>query len=282
MGKRLGAAALALALLAAGCAASPERAVLATVYPLYVALDNVAGDAGLSRGVLSAGIGGVLSDGDRAALSGYTAVLFASGSEKYLDEVRSGCPELSVVTVDDGLAEEASCPWTSVRAHMEEVERIAGALSAWDPGNGDAYRANADAYLASLAELDALYGRMLSNVAGQRVVLFRDTFKPLFTAYGLEVADIVSPEEEAGPAAWRLAGIVKTCKDRQVRLLVVDAGADPAAAEAVSAQTGVPVVELDPMTGFGAGGDVDDGGEYIRIMEENLYKVAQALIWNGQ
>jgi ABC-type Zn2+ transport system substrate-binding protein/surface adhesin len=182
MGKRQSAAVLALLLAAtaAGCAATPDRAVLATVYPLYVALDNVAGDVGLSRGVLSAGVGGVLQDSDRAALSGYTAVLIASGSaENYLDDVRSSCPELSVVTVDDGLAEGASCPWTSVRAHMEEVRRIADALSAWDPGNADTYRANADAYLATLSELDALYGRMLTNVAGQRVALFRDTFKPL-------------------------------------------------------------------------------------------------------
>lgn len=261
-------------------AAQEDKAVMATVYPLYIIFDNVAGDSGHSRGTLlppsQGGSFGVLTDNDRAVLD-YTALLIAIGSESYFDELSVDFPDLQVVAVGGS----ASCPWTSVQAYMNGVMTVTEALCEWDPENEGLFRQNADAYLTELTELHALYTRMLSNVAGQQVVLFGDAFEPLFADYGLEAAALVTVGEDGEMTAQSLAGIVQTCREEDVQMLVVDDQSDPAAAEAVSAQTGIPVVQLVSMLDYDAE-NTNDREEYVRIMEENLNKIAQILIWDKQ
>ncbi|MGI5877809.1 MAG: metal ABC transporter substrate-binding protein [Christensenellales bacterium] len=266
-----------------GCAYHEGRdcAVMATAYPLYLALDRVAGTAGLSRGMLSLedpATDAALSREDRSIL-GCTAILIASGRlEPCLENIRAEFPDTAILHAD-GEEPPRGCPWTDVAGHIGEVGRIAEALAAYDPGNAETYRANARFYIGELEELNALYERMMAGASGRAVVLFRESFAPMCMAYGLEVADIVTRSEEIHISDKRLAELVQVCRERQVSLLIVERGADPAAAEAVSAQAGVPLIELDPMLIAPDTVKTPDAGEYLRVMRGNLEIIAGALIW---
>lgn len=104
----------------------------------------------------------------------------------------------------DAEYEEAFDPhlWMNVSLWMRAVEVVAGALSDFDPDGAAVYRANADAYLAQLGELDAYVHKIMATIPPNRRVLItaHDAFGYFGNAYGLEVLGVqgISTESEAG------------------------------------------------------------------------------------
>jgi len=92
--------------------------------------------------------------------------------------------------------------WMDPSAWSRAVEVVRAKLSEHDPEGAPAYRANAEAYRARLAELDAYAERALSSVPeGRRVlVTAHDAFNYFGRRYGYEVIGIqgLSTESEAG------------------------------------------------------------------------------------
>jgi zinc transport system substrate-binding protein len=95
--------------------------------------------------------------------------------------------------LEEGMEEEAEdtpAPdehvWLSLRNAQILVGAIADALADADPGNADIYRRNADAYNASLADLDAQYAAAFA-AAPRHTLLFADRFPFRYLAddYGL-------------------------------------------------------------------------------------------------
>jgi len=92
--------------------------------------------------------------------------------------------------------------WMDVAGWMRAVEVVADRLSEFDPAHADDYRANAEAYLARLRELDSYVRRVIGSIPEDRRVLVtaHDAFGYMGRAYGLEVRGIqgFSTESEAG------------------------------------------------------------------------------------
>lgn len=76
--------------------------------------------------------------------------------------------------------------WTSPRNAMLIVGALTDALAAMDEGNADAYHANAAAYTAELAKLDAAFEAAVAE-GSRTTILFADRFpfRYLADAYGL-------------------------------------------------------------------------------------------------
>lgn len=94
--------------------------------------------------------------------------------------------------------------WMDVNAWSEGVKVIAEALAEFDPTNAEAYRNNAKAYQAELAELDAYVKRIMATIpeSSRVLVTAHDAFGYFGRAYGLEVRGVqgISTESEAGIA----------------------------------------------------------------------------------
>ncbi|MFZ5916759.1 MAG: metal ABC transporter solute-binding protein, Zn/Mn family [Chloroflexota bacterium] len=92
--------------------------------------------------------------------------------------------------------------WFDVTLWMQAAETIRDALIELDPGSADLYRANAQAYLAKLAELQAYVQEQTARVPEQQRVLItaHDAFNYFGRAYGFEVRGLqgVSTATEAG------------------------------------------------------------------------------------
>lgn len=95
--------------------------------------------------------------------------------------------------------------WMDVQGWIKATEAVVQALTEFDPDHADAYRANAQAYIALLEELDAYARKAIASIPtpdeGKPVLITaHDAFGYFGRAYGMEVMGIqgISTESEAG------------------------------------------------------------------------------------
>ncbi len=172
--------------------------------------------------------------------------------------------------------------WMDPSAWSRAVEVVRAKLSEHDPEGAPAYRANAEAYRARLAELDAYAERALSSVPeGRRVlVTAHDAFNYFGRRYGYEVIGIqgISTESEAGVRdierlvdllVEREIGAVfveSTVPDRNVRALIGGARA-----------RGLAVAIGGTLYSDAMGDAGTYEGTYIGMIDHNVTTIARAL-----
>jgi manganese/zinc/iron transport system substrate-binding protein len=172
--------------------------------------------------------------------------------------------------------------WMDPSAWSRAVEVVRAKLSEHDPEGAPAYRANAEAYRARLAELDAYAERALSSVPeGRRVlVTAHDAFNYFGRRYGYEVIGIqgLSTESEAGVRdierlvdllVEREIGAVfveSTVPDRNVRALIGGARA-----------RGLAVAIGGTLYSDAMGDAGTYEGTYIGMIDHNVTTIARAL-----
>lgn len=105
--------------------------------------------------------------------------------------------------------------WQNPRFAVHYVEQIAAGLSQVDPDNAGFYRANADAYIAQLRELDAyIAGQVAAIPPDHRVMItFHDAFGYFGARYGLEVMAFVGGHG-GDVSAEDIAAVLELVKDR--------------------------------------------------------------------
>jgi ABC-type Zn uptake system ZnuABC Zn-binding protein ZnuA len=117
--------------------------------------------------------------------------------EYWADEVISAVanPDLIVVTTSDGLdiltdegRESSGNPhvWLSPLNAIHQVEAIRDALLEADPAGADAYRANADEYIAKLQVLDREIRQTVAAFSSREVIAFHAAWVYFARDYGLE------------------------------------------------------------------------------------------------
>ncbi|WP_435108359.1 anchored repeat ABC transporter, substrate-binding protein [Nocardiopsis synnemataformans] len=102
--------------------------------------------------------------------------------------------------------------WQDVSNAAAYVQLIRDTLVEADPGNGETYHANADAYLAELAELDAHVTRTIEEIPEDRrqLITTHDAFGYLAEAYGMTVAGFVVPNPAQEPSPQQVAALTRT------------------------------------------------------------------------
>ena len=92
--------------------------------------------------------------------------------------------------------------WMDVGAWAQTVDVVAEVLAELDPEQAEAYRANAEAYRAELAELDGYVRQVIGSIPDEQRVLVtaHDAFNYFGRAYGIEVRGVygMSTDAEAG------------------------------------------------------------------------------------
>lgn len=171
--------------------------------------------------------------------------------------------------------------WLSLRNTQTAVSFLKDMLAALDEANASAYEQNAQSYMDSLRELDALYASIIGQTKDP-VLLFADRFpfRYLMDDYGIAYYAAFSgcsAETEASFATITfLAGKLDELKLDAV--ITID-GSDQRIAGAVigaSMEKGQKVLRLDSMQSV-TWADIEEGAGYISIMRDNLDIIAQAL-----
>ena len=171
--------------------------------------------------------------------------------------------------------------WLSLRNAQTFVSAIAGALETLDPANAEAYKANAEAYGAKLAALDAAYTETVDS-ASVKTLLFGDRFpfRYLTDDYGLTYyAAFVGCSAETEASFQTVIFLAQKTDELQLPAVMTIEGKDHRIAETVISSTAnkdQKLLTLDSMQGTTAD-DVANGATYLKIMEDNLAVLKEAL-----
>ena len=197
--------------------------------------------------------------------------------------VKSASSKAVVLTATSGIAPlklgSAADPhaWQSVANARIYVGNIRDALVAADPASAQAYRANAEAYLAKLDALDREVREAITRIpeGRRKLITNHDAFGYFATAYGLEFIAPVGVSTEAEPSARDIAGIITQIKTAKIPAVFLENVSDPRLIRRISAETGAKVggtLYSDSLTG-----EKGDAPTYIEMVRHNIKTLTSAL-----
>ncbi len=172
--------------------------------------------------------------------------------------------------------------WFDVSLWMKTVDAVRDALAEADPDNAATYQANAEAYLAHLAELDAYVKQQAATLPAEKRVLVtaHDAFHYFGRAYGFEVRGLqgISTASEAGTADVReLADFIA---ERKIPAIFIETSVPVRNVEALQAAVrdrGGEVVIGGQLYSDALGSPDSDAGTYIGMVRHNIDTIVQAL-----
>ena len=171
--------------------------------------------------------------------------------------------------------------WLSLKNAEVLVGTISNALQEVDPGNKDAYAANADAYVKKLSALDAEYQTAVDNAA-RKTVLFGDRFpfRYLVDDYGLNYyAAFVGCSAETEASFETISFLAKKVDELKLPCVLTIEGKNNKIAETIvknTAPKSQKILTMDSMQST-TSKDVASGTTYFSVMEKNLAVLKEAL-----
>jgi ABC-type Zn uptake system ZnuABC Zn-binding protein ZnuA len=170
--------------------------------------------------------------------------------------------------------------WHEVTNAVHMVGKVRDGLCEIDPANAAVYRANADAYIARLRELDAWIVTAVKAVPADRrkLVTSHDTFGYFARRYGFAVVGRVLPSystETADPSAAEFGDLVSKVKGQKVPAVFCEASHNAKLVERLAAAAGVRVAPPLYTDALGAKGS--PGETYLGMMRHNVTTIVDAL-----
>ena len=168
--------------------------------------------------------------------------------------------------------------WTSPRNEILLTEALRDALIELDPAHADAYRANAEAYIAKLEALDGEL-RELADTAKRDLLVVGDRFPFLYLVreYGLRYAAAFpgcSEESDADPAT--VAKLIDTVAEEGVPVVFKCDLSSGKLADTIAEAAGAKVLTLYSAHTVSKD-DFEAGETYLSLMERNLRALKEAL-----
>ena len=171
--------------------------------------------------------------------------------------------------------------WLSLKNAQTLVNAIAGELSEVDAENAAVYTANASAYCAKLAELDASYADVV-KAASKSVVIFADRFpfRYLVDDYGLTYyAAFVGCSAETEASFETVAFLAQKVDELEAKSVLVIENSDQTIAQTVIQNTKTKdqtILVMDSLQST-TDAEVAEGKSYLGTMEQNLVVLTTAL-----
>ncbi|MGY6567462.1 MAG: metal ABC transporter solute-binding protein, Zn/Mn family, partial [Salinarimonas sp.] len=166
--------------------------------------------------------------------------------------------------------------WQDVGNVKVYVANIRDALIAKDPDGADLYSANAEAYIAELAALDAEIREAVAALPeGALVITSHDAFRYFTHAYGLAFDAPVGTSTEVEATARDVARLIDTIRANDIRAVFAESLTDARLIEQIAREAGVPVAgtlysdALSPPDG--------PAGTYIDMMRHNISLISEGL-----
>lgn len=166
--------------------------------------------------------------------------------------------------------------WLAPALAIQEVRTIEAALSAASPGNAAAFKANSEAYIAKLQQLDQEFKDALKDTKRKDFITQHAAFGYLAREYGLTQVPIagLSPEQE--PSAAQMAEIVEFAKANNVKTIFFETLVSSSVADTIAQEIGAKTAVLNPIEGL-TDEDTKNNLDYLVIMRQNLEALTAAL-----
>ncbi len=162
--------------------------------------------------------------------------------------------------------------WLSVENAKKQVENIKNELVKQLPEYEESLEANFSRYIASLDELSAKRDSLAKEIQGSEMISFHGAYEYMAKEIGLSIVATVENEDGGEPSARLLAELCDRVRAEEIKGLIIEPQYELSGADIVSAETGVKVIVLNPVT---QGEDTLDA--YQNIMTENYQIIAKAV-----
>lgn len=173
--------------------------------------------------------------------------------------------------------------WMDVELWMIAAEKVRDELIAFDVAHAGTYWENAQAYIASLEELDQYVQDRINRVPTQQRVLVtaHDAFQYFSKAYGIEVfaPQGITTQAEAGVEDIRRT--INLIVDRQIPAIFVESSVPPDVVEAIveGARAQGHEVNIGGLLFSDAMGEAGtEEGTYVGMIRHNVDTIVSALL----
>ncbi len=143
------------------------------------------------------------------------------------------------------------------------LDIIAERLSALDAEHSDTYQKNAANGKLKIEELTSETIEALSKYKGSNFIVAHDAYTYFAARFGLDIVGAITSSDDEAPSAGRVAKVAELVQSQNVQCIFKDIHSKDGLVNAVTGETNVKSVVLDPM---GAG--IDTGaafyGDFIR------------------
>ena len=271
---------LVLAVGAGGCTAiGGERTIVASVYPLAFAADQLAGPGWEVIDLTPPGSEAhdlELSLQDRAAIEGADLVLYL-GQLGFQPQVEAAVAEARGTVVDyrgevEALAGNDPHVWLEPNTFSTIARDIAGELCPiTDPCEAEE-AAGRDRFIQRIHELGGAYFEGLSRCDLSTMLVSHEAFGHLAAFHGLRQFGLTGLVPEAEPSAARLQRARALIDSGEAGAIFYEEGGEARQlAETFAADAGVPALPLSTLESRPAEGD------YFSVMERNLQSLREGL-----
>lgn len=160
--------------------------------------------------------------------------------------------------------------WMDPHQAKHMVDSIADGLSSLDEECGEAYRANADAALNALSQVDPFYRDTV--YPPYPLITFHDGFQYLADAFGFDLLKAIEEEEGATASAAEIMEITALIEENHIPAIFVEKNGSRKTANVIARETGCKVYELDMLMS----GDGEGIQPYIDAIDGNLTTILEA------
>lgn len=167
--------------------------------------------------------------------------------------------------------------WQDIENVKRYVTNIEAGLSRVDPAGATVFRANADAYIAQLAALDAEIRATLGRLPPdrRRAVTSHDAFGYFARAYEMQFFAARGVSNEAEPSAAGVAALIRQIKAERVPAVFVENITDTRLLERVRVESGARLGGTLYSDALSAAGG--PAATYIEMMRHNVRTLSAAL-----
>jgi zinc transport system substrate-binding protein len=289
--------AVGVAIVAAvpGCSGpSPDGRVqvVASFYPLAEAAERVGGDAVAVTNLTPPGVEPhdlELSPSQVAAVAAADVVLYIGGGfQPAVEDAVAGAQgrtidvaaDLRTLPAPPGDSEPSLSAdphvWLDPTLYRRIVEEVDRSLSDAAPDDASSFDANASAFEARLADLDAAYRTGLADCARDEIVTSHAAFGYLAARYGLRQEAIVGLAPDVEPPPQRLSDLKAVVERDGVTTIFTEELLSSDVAESVARETGTTTAVLSPLESL-TPDELAAGDNYDSVMRQNLTELRRAL-----
>lgn len=161
--------------------------------------------------------------------------------------------------------------WLDPTRYGDVAEAIAERLATEDPENADDYRANAEAFVAKLTELDKDLKTQLASCEQKDLVTGHAAFAYFADRYGFTQVPVSGLTPDHEPSAATMADLIAHIKEANISTVYAETLVPRDLAETIARDAGAKVAVLDPIEGVT---DESAGSDYFEIMRSNGKTVA--------
>jgi ABC-type Zn uptake system ZnuABC Zn-binding protein ZnuA len=150
---------------------------------------------------------------------------------------------------------------------------VASRLAVLDPANRGLYEEREAAFAARLDSLDASVSVRLESAGFREYVAFHPAWTYFARRYGLIERAVLERTPEQEPSAKWMAQVLRTMKQRGIRVIIAEEFSNRALAETMASDSGARVVVLDPLGASNRPGR----DSYVSLIDYNVRLLEEAM-----